>query len=128
MLTPVTSSVNHELRKKELDIALTPSGNYVAGGDNMNLNALTAPQGLGDALIGWPAQIESAQVISCPFGYKAEIVNPGSGVAHLANWKLKIEEDAGAAGAFAELAAGAYPAGITGSVFVIRLRGPKGRI
>lgn len=126
MLTPQTTAVERNLRSKTLEITLTPSGNYTTTGDNMHLDALTAATGISDGLIGFPAQIDSAEVIKCPFGYKAEIVNPGSGTANLPNWKLKIEETGAAvSGPFAEITAGAYAAGITTDVFAVRLRGPK---
>jgi hypothetical protein len=125
-LALATMEVHRHLRTKELVIALTASGNYVAGGDTINFNNLTAPLGKSDALIGFPGVISDARVVSCPFGYKAELI-PGT---NLTNWKLKIEYTGTAvSSAFSELAAAAYPAGLlTPNVFVISITGPKGRI
>lgn len=125
-LALVTQRVRRHLRNKELIINVTPSGNYVAGGDTMNFTTLTALPGLGDAVVGFPANITDAVVLSCPFGYKAEII-PGT---NSTNWKLKIEyTGAAVSSAFAELAAAAYPAGLlTPNYFQISISGPKGQI
>jgi hypothetical protein len=121
-----TTAVHRHLRRKELIIQTTQSGSYATGGDTMDFTALTANLGLSDALIGFPGNITDYRVVACPFGYKAEIVK---GTA-LTNWKLKIEyTGAAVSSAYAELAAGAYPAGLaTVNVFVLSISGPKGQI
>lgn len=114
------------LRRKELIINITLSGNYVAGGDTVDFTTLTAVPGLGDAQVGFPGNIDLFEVISVPFGYSAVLIK---GTA-LNNWKLKIEQTGAAVNsAFAELAAAAYPAGLITPNFVqISISGPKGQI
>lgn len=125
MLTPQTTAVKHTLRHKELIIQLTPSANYVAGGDNCHLDALTVAPGVSDGGIGWPSKITEYKVIQCPFGYKAELVKGSD----LTSWKLRVElTGAALSAAYAELPAAAYPAGVLAGVFVISIIGPKGRI
>ena len=118
-LALTVQAVHHQLRTKQLYLIATPTGNYTTGGDTVNLQAITPGLGMADSTIGYPGTIKESEVSSTPQGYGALLV-PG---ATLATWKLKIYSVAGT-----ELAAGAYPAAITGGVFVLFLEGVKGQI
>lgn len=88
-------------------VPLTFSGSYVAHGDTLNLAGMVPSTQVPFfvAIVGLDAA-----------GYLAAYV-PGTDIT---SGKVKILEDAGSAGAFAELAAGSYPAGITGAtVFAV---------
>lgn len=81
------------------------SGNYTAGGDTLDLTPLeplgvptTQPPILGTA---WMDGLAGYDYVFTP----GAAINSG---------KVKIFQDSGAAGAFAELAAGAYPSAISG--------------
>ena len=96
-------------------IKITASGNYVAGGDTLNLNpsAITDPNGVG--LLGDPLnQPRTPPAIDAESlsGYYAELI-PG---ATLATNKIQFFLSEGN-----ELAAGAYPAAITGGTLTVRL-------
>lgn len=104
------------LRDKEIILAVVASGNYVAGGDTINLTSLLNPSHFDDAVIGYPGKIEDYSIEQMPAGYGGEMI-PGT---NLTNWKLKITTTANT-----ELAAGAYPAAITGDTIYLRFKGPK---
>lgn len=89
-------------RKKRRRVKITPSGNYVAGGDTLDLTKMTNPNNLGAALFANPPKFAAQQ--NAPGGYAAEFI-PG---ATLATCKVKYSVNG------AELAAGAYPAVLTG--------------
>lgn len=114
-----TQTVRHELRIKKLYLLATASGNYVTGGDTVNLQAITPSLGLADATVGYPGVIKHYEVCNAPSGYTANLI-PGS---TLATWKLQIFSTSNT-----ELVAGAYPAGIIATPFVIVVEGPKGQI
>lgn len=118
-LALTVQAVNHDLRTKKLYLIATPSGNYVTGGDTVNLQAITAALGQADATIGYPGKITHYEVCNAPDGYTSNLI-PG---ATLATWKLQIF-----ASDNTELAAGAYPAGIIATPFIFLIEGPKGRI
>ena len=121
-LTSSVVSANHELRTKEITLAVVPTAGtaYVAGGDTLDLTASTNPLFKPDSTIS--AQPTTAEVISCPAGYKAELI---AGSA-LNNWLLAIEQDSGVLGAFSDLPVANYPVGLAGKTFLCRFRGPKG--
>lgn len=124
-LASAVQSVPSSLAKKEIILKVTPSGNYVAGGDTLNLSAATNPKYLVNGVFGYPGNIEDYEVLSCPTGFAAELI-PGS---NLTNWKLKFSETGAAlSGPFAELAAAAYPAALSGGTILLRFRGPKGQL
>lgn len=112
-------SAHHESRTKELILQATPSANYVTGGDTVNLTAVSNPKFIGDAQFGFPGKIDDYEVLQAPDGYTANLV-PG---ATLATWLLQVFSAANT-----QLAAAAYPAGILAGVFLLRFRGPKGRL
>jgi hypothetical protein len=118
-LALTVQAVHHDLRTKRLYLIATPSGNYVTGGDTVNLQAIVPPFGKGDAMIGYPGTINESTVASAPAGYTAMLI-PG---ATLNAWKLKVYSAPGT-----ELAAAAYPAAILAGVFLFFIEGPKGRI
>ena len=118
-LALTVQAVHHVLRTKQLYLIATPSGNYSTGGDTVNLQAITPTIGQMDAKVGYPGTISESEVSSAPGGYTAVLIKG----ATLATWKLQIYSAAGA-----ELAAGAYPAAITGGVFILFLEGPKGQL
>src|ERR1700735_266738 len=90
-LTPQT--VHHELRTKRLYLNAQASGNYIPGGDLLNLNSITSPTpGARDNTIGYPGNIDDYGVISAPPGFSANLVKGSS----LSTWGLQVFE-AGAA-------------------------------
>lgn len=115
-LALAVKSVDIDLRKKEVVLTATASGNYATGGDTVNLTAVTNPQNHNGGSFGFPVNIQDYSVEQGGGGYTAELI-PG---ATPATWKLKVFSAPGT-----ELAAGAYPAAITGDPFELRFRGPK---
>jgi hypothetical protein len=112
-------------RVKELLLKVVASGNYVAGGDTLNLGSISNPLFLGDVSVGFPGLIEEYEVVDSPPGYQGSLI-PG---ATLGTWKLQVfQTGAALSGPLGELAAAAYPGAITASFFVIRIAGPKGRV
>ena len=119
-LALTVQSVNHELRRKKLYLIATASGNYVTGGDTVNLQAITPALGqAADATVGYPGTIKHSEVCNNPDGYTSNLI-PG---ATLATWKLQVFASDGT-----ELAAGAYPAGVIATPFVFSIEGPKGQL
>lgn len=108
-----------DLRSKKIKVKVVASGNYAPGGDTLNLQGATNPNFLTDATFGYPGTIDFYAVDQTPDGYTANLI-PGS---TLANWKLQIFSAANT-----ELAAGAYPAGISGGSFELEFEGPKGQL
>jgi hypothetical protein len=86
-------------------LGLTFSGNYTAGGDTLDLTATANPNGLEGAK-AFSLNPVVYGVRNVPDGYTAEIV---AGAA-LNAWKVKWFTASNT-----ELAAGAYPAGISGA-------------
>lgn len=124
-LAAAFKSITRTSNKKERVLTITPSGNYVAGGDTLNLSAATNPKQLTDGTFGYPGNIEDYEVVTCPTGFAAELI-PGS---NLTNWKLKFSETGAAlSGPFAEIAAAAYPGALSGGTIVVRFRGPIGQM
>lgn len=109
-LASTVTVVDITRRRKRKTIQVTPSGNYVAGGDTIDLTATTNPSFLAGAGFGSVPK----RYIACraPGGYTAEYI-PG---ATLATCKVKYYSAAGQ-----ELAAGAYPAALTGDVTEVEL-------
>ena len=94
---------------------ITRTGNYVAGGDLVNLNpgTWTDPNGIG--VLGYPVNVPKTPVAvdsESDSGYYAQVV-PG---ATLATFKIQYFSSQGA-----ELAAAAYPAGILNGTLVLRV-------
>lgn len=118
-------ALNHDLRKKEIILKAVASGNYVNNGDTLNLTAATNPKNLGNACFGFPGVIEDYEVLTSPPGYQGQLVVG----ANLTNWALEVfQTGAALSGPLAQLAAAAYPGAITASFFLLRFRGPKGRL
>lgn len=114
-LTAVKADIG--LRNKELILSAVASGNYVTGGDTINLTVIADPNHIGpNCQAGYPGKIDDYSVEQMPVGYGGELI-PGT---TLANWKLKIFTTSNT-----ELAAGAYPAAITGDKIFVRFKGPK---
>lgn len=95
-------------RRSIKEYAVTFSGSYTAGGDTISFKAATNPNNEENA--NWGRMPTSYAVKNFPAGYKAEII-PGT---TLANWKLKIWDNA----AGTELAASSYPGALTGATDV----------
>ena len=96
-------------------VKVVRSGNYVDGGDPVNLNAsaLSDPQGLG--VLGYPQSVPVTPVAvdsEADQGYIATIV-PG---ATLDAYKIQYWSAEGV-----QLGAGAYPAAISGGSLVLRV-------
>lgn len=94
-------------RKKRRGVKITPSGNYVAGGDTLDLTKMTNPNNLGAPLFGSVPQNVAVQNV--PAGYGAQYI-PG---ATLDTCKVKYSLDG------VEVAAGAYPAALTAAATTI---------
>ncbi|MGH9393570.1 MAG: hypothetical protein ACRD1E_05320 [Terriglobales bacterium] len=86
-------------------LSLVFSGNYATGGDTLDLTAATNPNGLAGAK-AFGRNTAASSVGNVPDGYTAELL---AGTA-LNNWKVKWFTASNT-----ELAAGAYPAGISGA-------------
>ncbi|HKS66887.1 MAG TPA: hypothetical protein VJR26_06585 [Candidatus Acidoferrales bacterium] len=82
---------------------ITASGNYTAGGDTLDLSQFPAMASTQPPILG-TARIDGLAGYDYVF----------SGGSALNNGKVKIFQQGTSAGAFPELAAGAYPAAITG--------------
>lgn len=96
-------------------VKVTRSGDYVAGGDTVNLNpsAISDPNGIG--LLGYPLSVPKLPIAvdsEADQGYIATIV-PG---ATLGTFKIQYWSAEGV-----ELAGGAYPAAITAGSLVLRV-------
>lgn len=87
-------------------VAVTLSGNYAAGGQVIDLTALTNPSGI-DGGRQFSRIPEAVALLNCPVGFNGQWV-PGT---TLANGKFKIWDEVAAA----ELAAAGYPGGLTGA-------------
>jgi hypothetical protein len=118
-LALTVQSVHHDLRTKRLYLIATPTGNYPAGGDTVNLQAITPALGQSDATVGYPGKITNYEVVSAPDGYGALLVKGST----LANWLLQVFSTSNT-----PIATAAYPAGVLAGVFVIMVEGPKGLI
>lgn len=85
-LALTTQTVHTDLRTKRLYLIATPSGNYVTGGDAVNLSAITSALGQANGTVGYPGNIKDFGVISAPAGYVANLIKG----ATLATWKLQV--------------------------------------
>jgi len=112
-------------RVVQVFVTITASGNYTAGGDTLDLTALTGALGQ----VGVPtetlpitATIQSANSSGLSgflYGYR-----PGTTQA---NGKMQVLVQGAAAGdPLADLAAGAYPAGVTGDTIIGCFTFPRG--
>lgn len=98
-----------------VELAVTPSGDYVTDGDALNLDPSTFEDPNGIGVLGQPLNVPVGKVtvdVENADGYYAQIVP----AATLAAFKLLWFSTEGT-----QLAAGAYPAAITGAQIVIRL-------
>jgi hypothetical protein len=108
---PIASAlvdINPTRSRATRTLALTMSGNYATGGDTLDLTATTNPNNIAGAKAFGRVPAVS-RVNNVPDGYSAEVV-PG---AALNNWKVKWFTASNT-----EVAAGAYPAGISGATDV----------
>ena len=93
----------------------------IAGGDTLDLTAITTALGQSDANIGYPGVITNFTVISAPAGYPVPTIVKGT---TLKNWRLRVYSAIDT-----ELATGTtYPADILASSFVLMFEGPKGQM
>ncbi|HUX66385.1 MAG TPA: hypothetical protein VMV31_02735 [Terriglobales bacterium] len=98
-------SIDVTRRKVRRTLNLALSGNYATGGDTLDLTATTNPNNFeGAKAFGRVPAVYGVE--NAPDGYSAEIV---AGAA-LNNWKVKWFTASNT-----ELAAGAYPAGLSGA-------------
>lgn len=86
--------------------ALTLSGAYVALGDTVDLTLLTNPKGI-DAMKQFSRVPDFFEVMNCPIAFNFQLITGVDNKSH----KLKIWDEV----AGTELAAGAYPAALTGA-------------
>lgn len=97
----------------EVFFKVTPSGSYASGGDTLDLTVLNSlVPGLDPVkTTALPLQVQLQSAGSTHSGYLYSYA-PGT---TLANGKFQvIETGAAVSGPFAQLAAGAYPAAVTG--------------
>lgn len=90
-------------------IQLIFSGNYVTGGDNLDLTAISNALGI-DGFKNFSRVPNSFEVLNGPAGYKIEIIKGATTALNL----VKIFDIAAAA----ELAAAGYPAALSGATDV----------
>lgn len=110
MIVSSISEVVEARNKFVLFLALVFSGNYVAGGDTLDLTQVQDTQ--GQSVEGFFEVPQNIGVFSVNLGgYRVEII-PG---ATLAAFKIKVY--VGTTGL--ELAAGAYPGAITGGTLTL---------
>ena len=85
-----TQTAHHRLRTKQLYIAAQASGNYIPGGDLVNLQSgiVNTIPGARDSTIGYPGVITDYSVISAPPGFSASLVKGAS----LSTWGLQVFE------------------------------------
>lgn len=100
-------------RRKRIRVNIVATGNYVTGGDTLDLTATTNPNFLNAA--GFASLPTDNEIVYLPGGYSAEFV-PGT---TLANGKIKVYSAAGT-----ELAAAAYPAVLLGAPWEWEFSGP----
>jgi hypothetical protein len=116
--TLVALTPDYTRRRKRNRIKITPTGNYAAGGQVIDLTALTNPNFLPNVGISGfniPA-LSDVAITKVPAGYTAEMV-AGTNTAALATaFKLKIFTAPDT-----ELAAGAYPASLLADYFEIEV-------
>lgn len=107
-LASVLKLIDFSRRRKRWRLAVTISGNYTTGGDTLDLTAVTNPSFIpAGAFAQVPDEFECQNP---PGGYSCEVI---VGTA-LNNSKVKFFSAPGT-----ELAAGAYPAAITGDTLYI---------
>ena len=89
---------------------ITPSGSYATGGDTLNITGATLPPGASFPLTGLPVSfwIYGQTISGYVYSYVWGTTN--------ANGKLGVQQNAAGAGALAQIAAAAYPAGVTSDV------------
>lgn len=102
--------IDYTRRRKRRSLTITPSGNYVVGGDTLDLTKTTNPNFIASSSFAGVPQNSISQ--NAPGGYTAEFI-PG---ATLAACKVKYYASDGT-----ELAAGAYPAALTGDLTKIEV-------
>lgn len=110
-----TSSTDVSHRLNKLRVKATPSGNYSAGGDTVNLTTITNPKLLSGGRAG--SLPTGARIVRYAAGYLAELILG----ATMQTCLLKIYSAPGV-----ELAAGAYPAALAADFYEFELEGPKG--
>ena len=115
MFTLTSTDKDLTRRRKVLTVAALAVGNYVPGGDSINLSNVQNPKFISNGKIGGVPKI--AEVMNAPGGYSAEIITAST----LAGFKLKVYSAPGV-----ELAAGAYPAALLADAFLLKFAGPLG--
>ena len=100
-----------------LSISVSALVETIAGGDTVDLTAITLSLGQSDAQVGYPGNIKNYQVVSAPAGYMAELIKGTT----LKNWRLRLYTAPNT-----ELATGNYPAEILAGTFILLVEGPKG--
>lgn len=103
----------------ETYISVTASGNYPAGGDPCSLAAsnIADPNLISPVLPGQNPNIPPTVDQSSIGGYTADLIQSST----LGGYKLKFWTSEGS-----ELAAGAYPAAISGGTITLKVTAPKG--
>jgi len=104
-LAPTALKQNREVNSNSLFIDPKPSGNYVTGGDTLNLGAIANPKGLD---VTGPTNSVTNLLVGVfsdnSSGYYAQVI-PGT---TLANYKVQWYAPGGT-----QVSAGAYPSQIT---------------
>lgn len=98
---------------------ITPSGDYATHGDTLDFSSLSS---VPSSTI--PVQVEIYETPAAGTSQSGYVYGWCPGTT-LANGKMTVFESAGSAAPLAELAAGAYPAGITGAVLKYHARFKK---
>lgn len=111
--TATWQTPDYTRRRKMVRLKLVPTGNYTAGGDPIDLTAVTNPKFLPNPGFPTVPSIDDVYINKVPAGYGAEIV-AGAGSTLATAFKLKVFTTANT-----ELAAGAYPAALTGDSLLL---------
>lgn len=113
-LALTSQATHHKLRTKQLYIKAQAAGNYIPGGDLLNLQAITLSVGQStDSAIGYPGKISNFGLISAPAGFAANLVQG----ATLSTWGLQVFETAAAEPGGTPFGLGTLSAAATNSTY-----------
>lgn len=110
-----TQTTHHDLRTKRLYLNAQASGNYIPGGDLLNLQSgiVNTTPGARDNTVGFPGKIDNYGVISAPAGFSANLVKG----ATLSTWGLQVFETGAAEPDGIPLSLGTLSAAATNSTY-----------
>jgi hypothetical protein len=105
---------DYSRRHKYMTIEVLPSSSYTTGGDTLNLTAITNSVKTYRGKIGPKVlAIDDVQIVSVPAGYTAQFTPGTTNANHLLQFFTT---------AATELSQAGYPAGLTGTPTLIRVK------